>query len=1618
MGIQNKDGALYFATGIDNSGLYSGRNEAMGIIKAMAGEITAFDVFGGIGISAGIAFAQAAKGAYEFEKQFQQSMKEVATLSSGIKGSLTDYMNQVMEITREIPVLANDAAKALYQIVSAGHDGANGMKVLEVSAKAAIGGVTDTATAADGITTLLNAYKLDVSEAEKISDQLFTTVKLGKTSFGELGKSIAQVAPIAAAYGVEIDQVLAAVATLTKQGTPTAQAMTQIRASIIAVSKVLGDGAFDNRTYQEALAEVARQAGGSESKLRELVPKVEAVNAVLGLTGINVKEAAGHLEEMQNATGAAEAAFKEMASSAENQMKLLGNNITAALRPLGQEILKEISSAAQSMNEAFADGSAQEALKNIGALIVVVTTALAGYKGSILAVSTAKQVYATVTAIVNKQRTIEIGKLVLSQGFYDAETGAIVKNMSTRVLLTKALKAQTIAQLKNAAAMLTNPYVLAAAAFAGLGYAIYKVVTAETEAERVQKRYNKLIEEQTRQLDELKSKTNSLVSVIQDENSTQYDKVKAYKQLQALMPTVFSNMDIETLKLMDHLSLNKQINDEINRRERIGAKTNLVLAQNELNSINSRLNKATKEQAESPSAQKAAVIQKIQEEKKIAEEELKVAQKRVDDILNIQKEAKEKAKPKELKIVSLRSNIDTLKSEITELKSLVEKEQEENNGWSPNAWLLDAKQHQLSKKEKELKALQGSGVSKKVETKTDKAYWTKQKDDATKALDSIASSQKKLMDAGNFKGIDSAVVKSYKENAKKLKEAEKELEVYDSSSKRDDKGKKLREEQKKYKLLLDKQNREQQRMQEDSANELEQLEINKLKESSEKVLKQRELNHRLELQAIEREAEDKKLKVIEDARSAFDANPANKKRTFNADVFIKSEPVKKQFDKIDSDAKKATEAKNVKYNRGDDFSDLLSQYQDYTDQRLAIERKFNEDIATLQEQRKQAVKNGDTEQVEQIDRSIAQATKNKGMELMGLDYDKLKESPEYVRAFENLKETSSETLNSLLTQLENAKQTAAQVLSPDQLREYTSTIQSIMDELDSRNPFQSLSDKKKELAEAEEEELANAQRELENAKQMAEAIKGGAKIENGVKSSKFNQKTGKIESTKAYLSEAQALEQVQKKTEKYNTAKDKVVKKDNQVKKAEKEVRTQISELADTIDELGKTIGGPAGEIISLIGNIGAFAMTAMSGVEAAADTSANAISTVEKASVILAIISAAMQVAMKIVDLFGKDDTTEKYEKAKEAYESYISILDRVIEKQLELAEALTGDNANAAYQKAIDTVREQSANARVLGQQYLNSGASRKSHSKGYDEVDDMSWEGWKQAADTLGITVDEFKKKMGGRMTGLFDLTDEQLAKLQEDAGIFWSQLDSDTQKYADQIANGVEKVAEVMEQRITDATLIDIDSLRSDFQDLLFDMDSDSADFADNFEEYMRNAILNSMLKEDYMDRLTAWREKLYNAMDDGVTEDEYNDLKAEGQRIADEMKAKRDAMSEMYDWGKDDNEREASKKGFASMSQDSADKLDGSFAVMISHTYSINEGVKLIQSGTDKIVEKLAYLSNLDKNIGEIMKHSNLVITYLSDISSHTARLETIEKAIESIRLGIDTLNTKGITLKR
>lgn len=545
MGIKSRDGALFMATGIDNSGLYEGKREAMGIIKTLASEVTSFDIFSGIGISAATAFAQAAKSSYDFEKEFRKNMLEVATISTQVTDDMTGFMNQVMSITQEIPIKAPEAAKALYSIVSAGHDGADGMKILEVSAKAAVGGLTETETAADAVTTILNAYKMSAEEAGTVSDQLFTTVRLGKTTFGELGASIAQVAPIAAAYGISIDQVLGAVASLTKQGTPTAQAMTQIRAAIQGTAGELGDAAFQGRTFQEALQLINEKAGGSASKKKEMLGTDEGLAATLALTGKNAKSAASDLGELQNSLGATEAAFEKMKDAADNQLTLLANNVQAYLRPLGEKILKEVSDIAKAFNEAFENNDIEGTISNLESLVKNAAGAFLSYKTAILLVQVAQHSYVKSSALSRL---------------------ATIQHTTATALLTGALRKQAVAMLAAGKAALTNPYVLAVAGVTALGYAIFKLATQATASEKALAAHNKRVAEMREWSDGMRSQTEEMLGVLQDENKSTLQKVEAYKKLQELYPNELKNLSLQKFLLMDMVEVNKMLSKSIDDR--------------------------------------------------------------------------------------------------------------------------------------------------------------------------------------------------------------------------------------------------------------------------------------------------------------------------------------------------------------------------------------------------------------------------------------------------------------------------------------------------------------------------------------------------------------------------------------------------------------------------------------------------------------------------------------------------------------------------------------------------------------------------------------------------------------------------------------------------------------------------------------------------------------------------------------------------------------------------------------------------------------------------------------------------------------------------------------------
>lgn len=719
MGIKDKDGALYMSTGIDNSGLSKGKNEAMGIIRSMTREITSFDVFAGIGTSAAMAFAAAAKSSYDFAKDFQKNMKEVATLSSEIAGSFPKYQEALLKLTTEIPVSANDSAKALYGIVSAGYDGAAGLKMLEVSAKAAIGGVTETATAADGLTSIMNAYRISVDEAEEVSDQLFSTVKLGKTTFGEISASISQAAPTAAAFGVELDQLLSALATITKTGTPTSQAMTQIRAAIQGTTKVLGDAAFEGRTFQEALQYLYDQAGGSASKLKELLGTDEALAAVLKLTGENAKGAASDLDAISNSAGAAQDAFKMMAETADNQLKLLANNITAALSPLGMEILKSVQAAAEAFNKAFADGSIERTVRTLVTLLEVGAAAWGTYKVATLAAAQA-----------------ELYHQGLSHGWsLSMQLQAVKANILSRAkeVLTAKTKALN-------AAMLKNPYAIAAASLVALGLTIYKLAKQNDAAKTAMENHIKYMKSQGEASAELKSKYETLLYTSADLSKAEGERLLAFEQLKKAYPSIFQQYDTENIKLADKLDILRQINEEEAKRLSLSTasyiddlKKQIKVWESEKGRLVSNANMFNSTPIDNPALEQIDYkIDALKEQLKIAETEL--AQEYL-----VKAQAKFDKKPIRIKVEFYQSKVDELKGERSALMGQINTKNQFDPALIEDKLALESLNAEIVRYEQLLNTAKATAGNNSVKNK---AYWEELKRTATEAREAMAPDQK------------------------------------------------------------------------------------------------------------------------------------------------------------------------------------------------------------------------------------------------------------------------------------------------------------------------------------------------------------------------------------------------------------------------------------------------------------------------------------------------------------------------------------------------------------------------------------------------------------------------------------------------------------------------------------------------------------------------------------------------------------------------------------------------------------------------------------------------------------------------------------------------------------
>ncbi|MCK5680379.1 phage tail tape measure protein, partial [bacterium] len=267
---------------------------------------------------------------------FDQKFTEVTTLTNASAQSLGLLRDEIIKISTEIPQTAGELTTATYDIISAGVALEDSSAVLELSAKAAIAGVTDTQTAVNAGVGVMNAYGLEVDSLEGIYDTLFQTVKLGVVTFPELASNIGKVAPIARGAGVDFSSLSAAVATLTKSGITADIATTGLRGAIAALStptpeakKAMADLGISWTTLEGTIKQIVDANLGSVA-LRQIVPDIQARLAVSSLRD-NYQTLVTTLGEMGEAAGSTEVAYDKMAKTLVNRFQLIKNTFVAAI---------------------------------------------------------------------------------------------------------------------------------------------------------------------------------------------------------------------------------------------------------------------------------------------------------------------------------------------------------------------------------------------------------------------------------------------------------------------------------------------------------------------------------------------------------------------------------------------------------------------------------------------------------------------------------------------------------------------------------------------------------------------------------------------------------------------------------------------------------------------------------------------------------------------------------------------------------------------------------------------------------------------------------------------------------------------------------------------------------------------------------------------------------------------------------------------------------------------------------------------------------------------------------------------------------------------------------------
>ena len=367
----NSDGSIVIDTKLDQSGLNKG-------ITAMKNTVAA-------GSAAVVALVAAMSTAVvSLGSEFEQANAKASTLFGDAQVDVAQYQGKLLELSNKTGLAASELGNTMYDALSAGipasDDMSESLGFLEKNSKLAKAGFTDINTATTATAKVLNAYKMDVSETDRIHKVLMQTQNKGITTVNELGSVLSHVTPTASAMGVSFEQVGAALAGMTAQGTPTAQATTQLNQLIAelgkngtqankAMMKMYEEMGYGKKSFKELMNEgvtlvdiivdMEGYAADNKKSLIDMFGSLEAGKAALSMAGDNAQTFVNNLEAMETQTDVVGEAYDKVTDTFKEKSKMVINSLEnvgiQAYSKFEEPLKGAMDSAQESINELSRD---------------------------------------------------------------------------------------------------------------------------------------------------------------------------------------------------------------------------------------------------------------------------------------------------------------------------------------------------------------------------------------------------------------------------------------------------------------------------------------------------------------------------------------------------------------------------------------------------------------------------------------------------------------------------------------------------------------------------------------------------------------------------------------------------------------------------------------------------------------------------------------------------------------------------------------------------------------------------------------------------------------------------------------------------------------------------------------------------------------------------------------------------------------------------------------------------------------------------------------------------------------------------------------------------------------